>query len=221
MRIEQSDLLGTAFLGVFAKTNEKLTFVPHNTDDDFVTLAEDVLGTEVVKVSVANSPLIGVLTEMNSKCIALPMTVYKDEEEELKSYVEVVAVESFTAVGNMISANDNGVAVSPLLREKELPQLENQFGVKAKQISIAGLDTTGACVVATSNGFLANPNTTEEEFNQLKKIFKVDGSIGSLNYGNPFVKGCILANSKGAIVGTSSTPFELGRVDDALFSKKE
>ena len=98
-------------------------------------------------------------------------------------------------------------------------QIEKAFDVNTISLSVAGLEITGASTYATNNGFIANPNATKEEVEKLKKIFKVTGAIGSLNYGNPFVNGSILANSRGAIVGTQSTPFELGRVDDALFSK--
>ena len=220
MYIEQSDLLGTAFIGVFAATNDKVTFLPHNVEDDFVTLVEDVLKTEAVKVSVANSSLIGVMSTLNSSCIALPRTAYTEEIEVFKSYLDTVITEEFTAVGNMMTANDNGVAVSPLLSQKEKDWLATAFDVKVEALPIAGLDTTGACVVATQKGYLTNPNVTEEEMKTLEKLFKVKGEIGSLNYGTPFVKGCIIANSHGAIVGTTSTPFELGRVDDALFFKK-
>ncbi|MCK4327175.1 MAG: translation initiation factor IF-6 [Candidatus Diapherotrites archaeon] len=220
MYIEQSDLLGTAFVGVFAATNDKVTFLPPNTGEDFITLVEDILKTEAVKASVANSPLIGVLACLNSRCIALPRTAYKEEADALESYLSTVTVEAFTAVGNMMAANDSGVAVSPLFSEKETKRIGEAFGATPAPVHVAGLETTGSCVVVTGKGFLANPNASAEEMRLLSKVFKAEGELGSLNYGNPFISGCILANSNGAIVGSTSTPFELGRVDDALFFKK-
>lgn len=220
MHIEQRDLLGTAFLGVFAATNDKITLLPPNTDEEFITLVEDVLNTEAVIVSIANSSLLGVMTAMNSNCIALPQTSYADEQETLASYLETFVLDGFTAVGNMMTANDKGIVLTPLIGIDQAKALSDAFGVKVKRMQIAGLDTPGSCVVATNKGFLSNPNTTKKEMSSLKKLFGADGAIGSLNYGNPFVKGCILANSNGAIVGTTSTPFELGRVDDALFFEK-
>jgi translation initiation factor 6 len=129
-------------------------------------------------------------------------------------------MKKFTAVGNMMTANDHGIAMSPLVAPAEAQSLAKAFHTKVEPISVAGLDTTGACVVATNKGFLTNPNASEEEVNNLEAVFKVKGELGSLNYGNPFIKGCVLANSHGAIVGSTSTPFELGRLDDALFFKK-
>ncbi len=220
MQIEQSDLLGTAFVGVFAATNDKVTFLPPNAEEEFITLVEDVLKTEVAIVSVANSSLLGVMTSMNSSRIALPRTTYKDEQEVFKSYFKTSVFGGFTAVGNMMTVNDKGIALSPLISTKDANALKKAFDIPVERVSIAGLDTTGSCVVATNNGFLSNPNTTKEGMNKLSKLFGANGAIGSLNYGNPFVKGCILANSNGAIVGSTSTPFELGRVDDALFLDK-
>ena len=220
MRIEQSDLLGTAFLGVFAATNDKVTFLPPNTGEDFVTLAEDVLKTEAVIASVANSSLLGVMTGMNSRCIALPQTVYADEREKFGCCLGTAVLDGFTAVGNMMTANDNGAVLTPLVGEAQAKSIAEAFGVRVERAQVAGLDTPGSCVVATNRGFLSNPNTTKQELKSLQALFGVGGEIGSLNYGSPFVKGCILANSNGAIVGTTSTPFELGRVDDALFFEK-
>jgi len=219
MRIEQADLLGSAFIGVYAATNEDYTFLPNNVGEVFVSIVEEVLGTEAIKVSVANSSLIGVMTELNSKCIALPKTAYSEEKKAFSRYLDTVVIEGFTAVGNLMTANDKGIIITPLLKKEEVRRIEAAFGTEAAVLSVGGLDITGASTYATNNGFLANPNTTKTELEKLEEIFKVKGAIGSLNYGNPFVSGSILANSKGAIVGSQSTPFELGRVDDALFSK--
>jgi len=221
MYLEQRDLLGSAFVGVFAATNDKVTLLPHNADGEFQALAAQVLGTEVLTVSIAGSPLIGIMAALNNRCIALPRTADKREHDALSSYFdEVIVFNPFTAVGNMMSANDHGLAVSPLVSKAEVAKLAKAFGVRASATLVAGMENTGSCIVATNKGFLASPRATTTEIRKLKTLFKADGTIGSLNYGNPFVKGCILANSKGGIVGTSSTPFELGRVDDALFFKK-
>lgn len=220
MYIEQSDLLGTAFIGVFAATNDKVTFLPPNTGEEFITLVEDVLKTETAAVSVASSSLIGVLTSMNSECIAIPRTAYKEEVETLGSFLKTVTMEKFTAVGNMMTANDSGIVVSPLFDGADKEQLSESFGIKPKALSIGGIETTGACVAATNKGFLTNPNASKDEVGILSQTFNAGGEVGSLNYGSPFVKGCLIANSSGAIVGSTSTPFELGRVDDALFFKK-
>jgi len=221
MYLEQRDLLGSAFVGVFAATNDKVTLVPHNAGDEFRALAAQVLGTEVATVSIAGSPLIGIMSTMNNRCIALPRTADKREHDALSSYFdEVVVFNPFTAVGNMMTANDHGIAVSPLVSKAEVAKLAKAFGVKASATLVAGMENTGSCIVATNKGFLANPRATPVEMRKLKTLFGADGAIGSLNYGNPFVKGCIIANSRGAIVGSTSTPFELGRVDDALFFRK-
>jgi len=220
MYISQGNLLGTAFVGVFAATNDKITFLPPTATEDFQSLVESTLKTEVARVSIASSPLIGVLCTMNSRCVALPRTAYKREEEQIRSYLDTVTMRKFTAVGNMMAANDHGIALSPLIGEAEEQVLAKAFHAKAKPVSVAGLETTGACIVATNKGFLTSPNASEEDVNKLEGVFKVSGEVGSLNYGNPFIKGCVLANSHGAIVGSTSTPFELGRLDDALFFKK-
>jgi translation initiation factor 6 len=70
--------------------------------------------------------------------------------------------------------------------------------------------------VATNKGVLCHPEITREEFDLVKSVLKVDGAIGTANYGASMVGACLIANSKGAVVGYRSTPIELGRIEDAL-----
>ena len=74
----------------------------------------------------------------------------------------------------------------------------------------------GAAAVVTQKGFLCHPHTSEEELQDLKRIFKVEGNIGTANYGGALLGAGIVANSKGAVCGEHTTPVELGRVEDAL-----
>ena len=92
MYLEQMNLIGTAFLGVFATTNDKYTLLPQNTEPEFIAKVEEVLGTEPIKVSIASSSLVGVLSVMNSNAIAVPKTSYTDERKVLEEFFEVVVV---------------------------------------------------------------------------------------------------------------------------------
>ena len=51
----------------------------------------------------------------------------------------------------------------------------------------------------------------------LKSLFKVPVAVGTLNYGSRTVGAGILVNTKGAAVGSKTTPIEMGRVEDALY----
>jgi translation initiation factor 6 len=205
---------------VFACTTEKHTFLPQNTSDEFLAVVRDVLGTEPVRVSLASSPLIGLFLLANRHGAVVPSIVYEDEIKALESYLPVHVIEGYTAIGNMASCNDHGCAASPLLSEQALGVIHSALKVKAEPVTVAGLDIPGSCISATDRGFLASSNASDEDLARISAVLGVPGSTGTLNYGNPFVRGGILATSNGAIVGTTTTPFELSRVDDALFAQR-
>jgi translation initiation factor 6 len=120
------------------------------------------------------------------------------------------------ALGNLIALNDFGGISSPLLSEKMVKELNRFFSLEFIRNEIAKTDVVGSCIVVTNKGFLVNPNTSKKEFELLKKTFKVEGQLGTANYGDPFVANDVLANSKGALVGEQTSGHELIRVDEGL-----
>ena len=84
------------------------------------------------------------------------------------------------------------------------------------QRNMAGYATVGSCLFATNKGFAAHNRATEEELKELQSILGVPGANCTLNTGVAFVSLGVVANSKSAIFGESSTGFEVGRVEGAL-----
>ena len=82
---------------------------------------------------------------------------------------------------------------------------------------VAGYKTVGSVCAVTNKGILCHPATSQDELKMLSELFKVPAAIGTLNYGAPVIGASIICNSKGAVVGSNSTPIELGRVEDALY----
>ncbi len=77
-------------------------------------------------------------------------------------------------------------------------------------------DIIGSMCIATNKGFLLNMHAKKEDFEFVKEHLKVDGDIGTVNFGSPFVKSGIIANSKGVLVGDQTTGPEISRIDEAL-----
>jgi len=68
----------------------------------------------------------------------------------------------------------------------------------------------------TNRGFVAHPNTSDEELDVLEDVFGVEGTTSTANYGDPFVRASIVANSYGIIVGERTSPVEILRIEDVL-----
>ncbi|EQD75670.1 translation initiation factor IF-6 [mine drainage metagenome] len=94
--------------------------------------------------------------------------------------------------------------------------ISDALGVEVLRQTIGGIKTVGSASIVTNKGMLVNPETNDEEIDQLSKFFKVPVKAGTANYGSIFVGSCMIANSKGALVGWDTTPIEIGRIDDVL-----
>ena len=50
----------------------------------------------------------------------------------------------------------------------------------------------------------------------IKDVLKVEAVRTTLNHGCRTLSACVLANSKGALIGEMTTPIEMGKLEDAL-----
>ncbi|MBN1110248.1 MAG: translation initiation factor IF-6 [Methanomassiliicoccales archaeon] len=211
-----SNYNGIEFVGVYAVANDSLALLPRDADDRF---EEDVLNALKVKCSrgtIASTNLIGSLVAMNSYGAAI--TYFASEEEAgVFSDLNVVRLDDrLNACGNNILVNDRGCLVNPELKDRSLKVLEEVFNVEVLKGTVAGQNTVGSVCKVTNKGLICHPASSEEDLRMLRDIFKCEPRITTLNYGSPYVGASIIANSKGGVVGSMSTPIEQGRVEEAL-----
>jgi translation initiation factor 6 len=122
----------------------------------------------------------------------------------------------FTAFGNLILANDYGAVVNPDLPDETIKIVREQLDVPVHRGKIAGLKNVGAVAVATNRGILVHPDASSDEVKFLEDKLGVPAEVGTACGGVKFVGLCIIANSKGAIVGTTTTGPEMGRAESSL-----
>jgi len=216
-RARTSDF-GNPFIGIYGVCNEQLLLIGTPTSQKFEDACTRALGIEAKRMSVDCSGLLGVYCTLNSNGILLPAYAEKSEVAQFKKLgLNVHKVKGgMTACGNNVLANDKGAIANPRLPKKEVKQMSDCLGVEVVQTMIANYGTVGALCIATNTGFLAHTRANMADMALLKEVLKVPGSIGTANFGVPFVGLCALANSKGYVVGTETTGFEMGRFDEAL-----
>ncbi len=195
-------------IGVFSKSNNEITIVPPTSTENYRKKIKETLKTEIVETTICNSNLIGVFTAMNDKRIILPSTIMEHEKETLENYFEEIEVidTKYTAIGNLVAMNNNGIATSKFLKEK----------VEAPTLEIAGTTLVGSTVFATDKGFLAHRNTKEKEIEKLEETYEVEGKIGTVNFGDPYIKNGIIGNNEGILVGKETTGPEINRIDEVF-----
>lgn len=218
MAIHLMDLLGSPNIGVYGLATEAYAIVPVGIPSKKVERISECLGVEAFITDVGETKLVGVLLAANSSGMLAPYFV---EEEELEVFkrtgAEVVCMEEkFTAWGNLVLANDKGAVCSPELSKRTRLRVEEVLGVEVVPCTINGLPYVGSLAVATNKGVLAHPEITEEEKRLIEEVLRVRVEVGTVNGGVSLVSSGILANSKGAVVGSLTTGPELVMISTAL-----
>lgn len=199
-------------IGIFVKANDTLVLIPHGFAETKSEKLADYLQVSEARASVAGTRLMGPMSVMNNNGILLPSIASDDEVELIRqaSRLKVERVNSrFTAIGNLIAANDNGAIVSPLLREEVNQQVQDVLGVPAQSMAVGGFVQVGSMIVATNVGAAVTPKASEEEVKAISEILQVPADVVTVNGGMPFLSSGIIANSKSVVVGTLTSGPEL------------
>ncbi|MGB7676017.1 MAG: hypothetical protein WBL54_05795, partial [Nitrososphaeraceae archaeon] len=142
MGIYKYDVYRSPNIGLFVKSNNSILSVPFGFAETKAKKLRDYLDVDkMFYASVSGTRLIGPLTVMNNNGIILPSTASEEELQLFKqeSKLNVDRLNSkFTAVGNLISANDNGALVSSLIKAETHQQIRDILGVQVDTLSIAG-----------------------------------------------------------------------------------
>lgn len=219
--MNKAGMYGNPFIGIFSKTNDNITLVGKNISEKFIQNL-DVLKTDIIKISVLDSNIIGFYTIINNKGILVSHLASEDEIRSIKNAGNNLGLgfgvikSKQNAIGNNIVANDFGAIVTQDIEESEIREIKDVLDVEVVKSTVAGYKTVGAVVVATNKGFIAHPKSSKEELNLMSSLFHVDGGIGTANVGVPFPGISIIANKNGFVVGELTTGYESGRINDCL-----
>jgi translation initiation factor 6 len=217
MSVEQFNISGGPFVGIYCCANEDIVLVPLALEKEMVHRIEEVLKVRAVNMTLGGSNLLGALTCMNSKGLVMTSLADKAEYQQLsKDYNIVTTPDGLNAAGNNILCSDKGALVNPGFSTKMVAKISDALGVEVVKGTVGGVRTVGSAAIAVNTGVMCHPKATEEELSVLRDLFKVNVQIGTANYGSAMVGASVVANTKGAIAGSLSTGIELGRIEDAL-----
>ena len=206
--LKRVDIVGNPNVGVFILATDDVAIVPYSLLDEKAEIIKETLDVDVVKASISGSSLIIVVS---------PHVLDREIEQFKKLGLNVDTLPGqYTAVGNIIAANDKGAIASPFLEPDAIQVIEETLDVDVKSSSIVGSDIIGSLVTVTNKGFLMSNQAMNSEINFAQEVFGVEGDIGTVGKGIPLVGACIISNSNGAIVAKDSTGPEMARVEEAL-----
>ena len=211
-------IFGNPYVGVFCSSSETLAIIPHATQEDFPEKVSRFLGVDnAIRMSVDGSSTLGSLIRMNSNGAIAARSMFDDEIKRIAQHVKVTRIpERHNAMGNNVLANDNGAIVHPGFGDTTVELVSKALGVPAERGTVAGYSTVGSAAVATNKGLICHPHTSAHEMEVMERVLGLKPAICTANYGTGQVGACMIANSKGAIVGERTTPIELGKVEEGL-----
>jgi len=206
-------------VGLFTRTNDNTLLLPFGFAETKTNKLKEYLDVEkIIHVSVAGTRLMGPMTVMNNNGILLPSTVSDEEIQILKQTgLNVERLKSkFTAIGNLISANDKGAIVSNLFKGEVNQDIKDTLGVPIQTMSIGGFIQVGSMVVATNAGAIVHPKANDAEISRISEILQVEAEPATVNGGSPYLSSGIIANFSSVIVGNLTTGPELIMISRAL-----
>lgn len=214
------DIYGTPHVGLFAAASEKLFIVPSGLPEKKIELMSRVLGAVAVQTYISGSILIGPLLCINSNGVVLPKTTLDEEVSTIKTCYPNLNIHIYrgkeTAMGNLISANDNCAILSTEIAREEKKNIADTLGVEVLATTIAGRKHVGSICLLTNRGGLIHIEASDEEVRTIEEYSKVSIMRATVNNGNLFVKSGILANGKGALIGRRTIGPELMTISSAL-----
>lgn len=214
---------GDPNVGLYGVATDKFCLLGRNIPAKQVKEIKEVLDVPVFQVGLYGTDLVGLFAIANSKIVLLPEIIYESELKKLKSALKKIGVDvktiktKHTALGNNLLINDNAGIISPVFTKSQAAKIKKIFSsVKFEQFKIAGLLIPGSVGKITNKGGIFSTNLADKDINKVEKLLGFEIGLGTVNMGNPFVSTGIIANSKGFIVGSHSSGYEIGRIDESL-----
>ena len=199
-------------IGIFTNVNDKFVFVPNGFAETKAENLAKYLKTEYIMTPVANTRLLGVLMVLNNHGILLPRTSSPEEIANLQKSTGLnvkILDTKYNALGNLISVNDKGGVISPLVEKEFIKEIEDVLDIEIIQKRIAGYDQVGAVMETSNLGAVIHPEADEEDIKNFSNILGVNVEPATINGGIPFVSSGILANSNAVVVGNLTSGPEI------------
>ncbi len=216
MLIERMSYRGNPNIGVYIFANDRIAIIPRDADVKFVQAIQNILHVPIVKTSIGDMEIIGILVAGNNKGIILPHIVKEYEYSAIKSLFDgniSIVKTRFTALGNICLANDFAAYISTIAYDeiKDVARDTLEVEVVEKGL-IADIPTVGSAAYINNVGGIVHPDASEKELEFLANLFRIRIDIGTVNFGVGFIKSGLAGNSHGLLVGVKTTGPEIMRL---------
>ena len=217
MPVGRTLLGGSPYLGVYLRVGDGFAIVPDKAPRAIERDVARLLDVPIVRTSVFDCEVLGALVAANSKGVVVGGEVDLRERRALEQVAPLTVIpHRQNAMGNNILVNDTGALVHPEFSDEAVASVRRALGVRAERGTVAGLGTVGMAGVATNRGVILHPRATEKEATHATEVFGVPVHRSTANFGVPIVGACVVANSRGFLVGRPTTPVEVVHLQEGL-----
>lgn len=211
------NLMKNPNIGLYIMATEGYILLPEYARERDVETFSKTLEVRPITTRVSGTSLLGVFTVGGKDFIILPWIAEEDADKFREEGIEVfILKDKVTALGNLIALNSRGALVSEEISPRAKKEIEDFLGIEVLRKNIAGVEVVGAALVVTEKGFIVHPSINPNDMALLEELFGVRGETTTVNFGDPFVKTGVVANSKGIIVGEDTSPVEILKIESAL-----
>ena len=210
----QSDFAEDVNIGLYGFATDKYCLIGKSLHLD--KQLKGALNVPIIQITALDTQLVKIFIAGNSSGIIVPKILEEFELAHLKKEFEVLVIDDrYTALGNLILMNDNGIIISPLLKShKKL--ISERFGLPCETSTVAKGITIGTLALATNKGCLVHPKIRGDEKKKIKGVLGVELKEATVNFGSVHVGAGIIANSHGAAVGSATSGYEMGTINEGL-----
>jgi translation initiation factor 6 len=199
-------------IGLYTAVNDSHVFVPNGFAKTKAQNLAEYLKTDYVFTSMANTRLLGALMVVNNHGMLVPQTCHQWEFDNLKKSTDLnigILETKFNALGNLISVNDKGCVMSPVIPKEFAKNISDILDVEVISKKVAGFHQAGVMVRATSHGGVIHPETDDDDIKTISNILGVNLEPSTINGGIPYLSSGLLANNNAIVVGTLTSGPEI------------
>jgi len=219
LAILKFDVLGSVHIGNYAIASNSYLITLDELGERKLNEMGKILNVKVIGIRLINCRIIRPFFAGNSNGLIISKIVDEETIRRIKKGLDLkieVLNSKYTAVGNLITANDKGCIISPVLSKKEAKKIEEVLDVEVVQAPISQATYVGSLLRANNRGGIITPYAEDEEIEKVKSVLKVGIHRGTINSGMHFISAGIIVNDYGILVGGLTDGTELMNISEAF-----
>jgi len=218
LRVLKTNFRGNPNVGLYLYATDTYCLAGNDVPDEELPKIADVLGVPVHRFSVAGTGLVGVFLAGTNDMLLVPSILFDNEIAILEKHkIPYTVMDTLhTALGNNIIVNNNGALVSTEYSDADRKEISEALGVPVKPLQFGEITVVGSSCAINARGGVIHRGVKDFEKEMVEDTLNLKLERGTINMGNPYVRGGLCANNHGLVVGDVSGGPEIVNAEEAL-----